>query len=338
MTSSAKSWTHFWICSWSSLRSSENSDMSSPSSKRRSGPHAVPVGTVVRRSVAPALWAPDPASTYPLLLNGNLCARRFDNHLRPKISMPARMTRENTRAPAMTTSPPPTKGRATPSRAKASAPERRARRSGPATESPCWAPRAAPRSPSGARAATGRRAPGCSGSGPTVDEERAEATRSSAGVHRGDEHEPERLGHQSERAGRRRPRGAPPAGARGLPARARPPPRPRRRRRPIACQAEAQTALAEQGEGGLEGAERRDEQHGDDGRDTAIVPERRSASRAPGGRATGRARVRTSVPVGPRSRADADRHDGVERRRWRPRRRTGGAARPARPGPRWRGR
>ena len=30
MTSSAKSWTHFWICSWSSLRSSENSDISSP--------------------------------------------------------------------------------------------------------------------------------------------------------------------------------------------------------------------------------------------------------------------------------------------------------------------
>ena len=30
MTSSAKSWTHFWICNWSSLRSRENSDISSP--------------------------------------------------------------------------------------------------------------------------------------------------------------------------------------------------------------------------------------------------------------------------------------------------------------------
>ena len=38
ITSSAKSWTHFWIWSWSSLRSSENSGMSSPWSEHRSGP------------------------------------------------------------------------------------------------------------------------------------------------------------------------------------------------------------------------------------------------------------------------------------------------------------
>ena len=71
MTSSAKSWTHFWIWSWSSLRSSENSDMSSPWSKHRSGQASRSARLRPRPRRARVGGA---ASTYPLLLNGNLWA------------------------------------------------------------------------------------------------------------------------------------------------------------------------------------------------------------------------------------------------------------------------
>ena len=70
MTSSAKSWTHFWIWSWSSLSSSENSDMSSPSSRPFRA--LVPAGTVEAGAVWPGRAGP--TSAYPLLLNGNLWA------------------------------------------------------------------------------------------------------------------------------------------------------------------------------------------------------------------------------------------------------------------------
>ncbi len=46
-TFSAKSWTHFWIWIWSSLRSNENSAMVSAPRVRRSCPSMLPAGNPV---------------------------------------------------------------------------------------------------------------------------------------------------------------------------------------------------------------------------------------------------------------------------------------------------
>ena len=70
MTSSAKSWTHFWIWSWSSLSSSEKSDMASPSS----GPGPDP-GHRSRSASGGGRGPGHPGrltTDHSLLLNGNL--------------------------------------------------------------------------------------------------------------------------------------------------------------------------------------------------------------------------------------------------------------------------
>ena len=232
------------------------------------------------------------------------------------------MTRENTRAPATTQRPAHERGR----RCRAARRTRRprpGRRCGPETTAPAGRPRAAPRSPTPPAPTTNAFSVGVLRLWPTVTR-RSGSTRPMRSCTAGKQHEAEGLRHEPHPEARGVPDAAPPPAARAPPwtttammptmantAPMAPSPKPRR-------------WCAEQRERRFEGAERRHEQQ-------VTVPGRRWRAGRPRSGTRGRSAYgRGSVPSGCRSGLGqaAERHEGVDARRWRRRRRTGDAAPP----------